>query len=437
MVCNQEEAYGLSHRANIYVKHLRIAPNGEKVTPSEKAVLGQVADDHREEVGAAWSSMGSIAERACMSARNCRRIMRELERKGVIETTPNLQERNGAQTSNECRFCEIDPPFNMKNVTITAKRMELQKVRRLRMPVQERLYPPDNVVRGGRTTSSGAAGQRKPRGADNDVRGGRTTSSALDPLVEPSIDSGGETLVDPKKPTLPSQGRVTDRVVEVGRDARWDDFILLLKSEMFSIPGNLAAAKGFSEIKPGQNDFDTCFREWWLDAIGTRPQGLLAGGAVLYTMAEDADATEAGITKYRDRLVRIAKKCFQLGTDQPVTFKVLRNLNAAPALMLTSPDVPLDVKSNAWTAVKAELEQRLMRLPKTESEHALKNFREGIEPVDLVSIEMDGAEPVWKLAAINAKKTRATLGFLRLYVLAAIRTTTGGVVQLLVMDRTP
>jgi hypothetical protein len=305
------------------------------------------------------------------------------------------------------------------------------------LPVQMKMYPPDNVVRGGRTPLSGGVGQRRPGGSDNDVRGRRTTSSALDPLVETLRDVSAEALADPKGlPPTPQERGVKITKVEI---ELWDRFRQLLQSELYSIPGNLAAAKKFYEVKPGENDYDACFRCWWLDAIGTRRHGLLAGGAIFFTIADDEDATETGIAKYRERLVRIVRQCFQLGKDQAVTFKVLRHAgakaaeNVAPALTLTPTGA--DAQPNLWAAVVAALEDRLSRIAdRRESAEALKNFREAIAPVKLIGVEMDGTAPVWKLQAMNAKKTRAVLSLLRVHVSSSIRMIAGGEVQLLVMD---
>lgn len=436
----------MSHTANLYVKHLTIAPNGERITASEKSVLGQLADDHREEVGAAWRSMSETAALACVSTVQCRRIMRSLEKKGVIETMPNFQPVKGSdkfrQVSNEFRFCQIDPPFDAKSVALTAARMKYQKIQRERRPVQTSFLPPITGDRGGRSPMTAGGGHLRKGGAITDDRGGRSPMIGQDPLIDPSVDPEVSIPFDPKGdiPTLLAKGEtLPDRAK---RDERWDNVIAQLKEDLCSVPANVAKAKGFSEVLPGQNDFDTCFRAWWLVSARNMPNGMLC-----FTVAENDELTEAGIDKYKERLAKLVRRFFSLDKKKPVNFKVLRHAGAqtaetvVPVLVLTAPpsqSAAAESKPDPWTAVKAEIEQRLMRLsPQSAVEHAMKNFREAIEPVRLVSVEMDGAEPVWKLAAINATKTRAVLGLLRLHVVAAIRTTqNGAVVQLLVMNQT-
>lgn len=125
----------MSHAATNYVKHLVRAPNGEKITASEKAVLGQLADDHREELGVAWPSLRNLAKRCCLSERQTRRIIAGLERKGVLRRIPNKRDKDGGQTSNEYAFEALGlPPTDAK---LVATRCKLQKVPRLPMSARQ------------------------------------------------------------------------------------------------------------------------------------------------------------------------------------------------------------------------------------------------------------------------------------------------------------
>jgi hypothetical protein len=172
----------VSHAATNYVKHLVRAPNGEKITASEKAVLGQLADDHREELGVAWPSLRNLAKRCCLSERQTRRIIAGLERKGVLRRIPNKRDKDGGQTSNEYAFEALGlPPTDAK---LVATRCKLQKVPRLPMSArqsQKRPVPAASSVTPPRVVRSGAP--RRPR-------------PPIEPLVELLRDSSVERLGD-------------------------------------------------------------------------------------------------------------------------------------------------------------------------------------------------------------------------------------------------
>jgi len=191
----------VSHAATNYVKHLVRAPNGEKITASEKAVLGQLADDHREELGVAWPSLRNLAKRCCLSERQTRRIITRLECKGVLRRIPNKRDTDGGQTSNEYAFEALGlPPTDARLVAIRCK---LQKVPRLPMSArqsQKRPAPAASSVTPPRVVGSGAPGRRRP---------------PIEPLVELLRDSSVERLGDsslskpkaiPPTPTLARGG---------------------------------------------------------------------------------------------------------------------------------------------------------------------------------------------------------------------------------------
>ena len=154
----------MSHAATNYVKHLVRAPNGEKITASEKAVLGQLADDHREELGVAWPSLRNLAKRCCLSERQTRRIITRLECKGVLRRIPNKRDTDGGQTSNEYAFEALGlPPTDARLVAIRCK---LQKV------------PPVTYVRPSKPEAPGACGQQRHPTPGRRIRGPRTPASA-------------------------------------------------------------------------------------------------------------------------------------------------------------------------------------------------------------------------------------------------------------------
>lgn len=439
----------MSHRANFYVKKLIVAPNGEKMTASEKSVLAQLADDHREEVGAAWRNMRDTAKLACVSLAQCRRILRELERKGVIESMPNFhQVKDGStkfrQVSNEYRFCELDPPFDKKTVAVTAARMKYQKIQRERRPVQLKLAAINADERGGRSPMRGGATHRCAGAPLTDEREPHSPMSGPDSFMDSSVDSGVEPSSDQGNPPTPQRGA---KIAPIEIES-WNYFTVMLKSELGSIPNNLALAKQFTNVQPSpgftpqtMNDYDVCFRDWWLVDVRRMPNGLL-----LITEAEDEEATAAGLQKYKSRLLRLAQRYFYAMRSKPVgpvTFKLLRDAGAktaetvAPALVLTAPATSAaPSEPNAWEKAKNELLWRLERIgDMRERTEALKNFDEAIRPVKLISVEMDGMAPVWNLHAVNEKKTRAVMAMMRKHVSAALRAVAGGEVQVLVRDR--
>ncbi len=404
----------MSHAASEYVKHLRQAPNGAKLTPAEKAVLSQLADDHNQDKGCAWPSVGNIASRACMTERHCHRLLRGLEVNGVVELNPRLRE-NGGRSSSEYRFPQIDPPFDTKAVRLTAKTMELQRLVNAQRAVQQPLplppiappNPPDTDVRGGMTPMSGGDGHRCQGGYDTDVRGGMTSvSGGIDPLLEPLLDLLPEPALDPRTPPTPPSGGVNlDPDVQNG----WARLHRELKSDLASGAGN---------------DYDVCFRGWRLDDLRRMPNGWL-----LVTSAEDEAATQAGLDKYRKRLERLARKHLCAGQDVTVTIRLHRTaaVPEAPAKSAAAPD--------PWREVKGLVLEALERMPnRKHAAEGLENFRAAIEPAVLAGVEVDGTAPVWTLVSPNAKKTRAVMAMLRRQVGAAMQAVAGREVQILVRD---
>lgn len=97
----------MSHAANIYVKKLKAAPNGDVIPASERALLWYLADCHSEEAGGiAWPSMKTLAEHADVTTRHARRLITSLEKKGIIGCIAQARE-NGSQQSNSFYFVEL------------------------------------------------------------------------------------------------------------------------------------------------------------------------------------------------------------------------------------------------------------------------------------------------------------------------------------------
>ena len=90
----------MSWRATAYVKELKEAPNGQRLTCGEKLVMFVLADCYNEEYGRAWPSLNTLAQAALMTKRNVRRILRSLEGKRLLETA----ESRGVGHTNSYRF---------------------------------------------------------------------------------------------------------------------------------------------------------------------------------------------------------------------------------------------------------------------------------------------------------------------------------------------
>ena len=136
---------------------------GPAIKPTQKGVLMQLADDHNEDRGFAWPAVGSLAKRVGISEKQCRRVLQQLEKLGIIEKRPQLRDRSEAHTSNEYRFW-FDRPFNKSETRRTVQRLKLQAQRTAAKPQQLPLQPPPT---GGR----GAAENPLPRMGGGDSHG--------------------------------------------------------------------------------------------------------------------------------------------------------------------------------------------------------------------------------------------------------------------------
>jgi hypothetical protein len=300
--------------------------------------------------------------------------------------------------------------------------MQLQMQLASQRPQQTSFLPPDTDVRGGRTSGSGGGGQREQGEGDTDVRGAGTPMSGQEPLFKPKTLNTTEPLTEPEKQLpLPPQGggqRPDDRQA-------WNDLYIELKSELQSIAPNIAKAKGFTTVKPSEgsqptwdNDFEICFREWWLKEARRLPNGL-----VLITEAGDYAATQQGLEKYRARLERLAQKHFLGGMKKPVCFKLL---GATPQ----KPAAPPPVNASNWTRLCVAVERELGQIANGHARNeAMQNFRAGTEGVRLAAISLYTNPETWTLHCPNPKKTAAILGMFVKHVRPAAESVAGRRVQ--------
>jgi hypothetical protein len=74
----------MSWQATAYVSGLITCPNGEPITRSEKFLALLLANRHNPDHDTAWPSIALLAKEALMNDRTIQRLLKSLERKGVI-----------------------------------------------------------------------------------------------------------------------------------------------------------------------------------------------------------------------------------------------------------------------------------------------------------------------------------------------------------------
>ena len=69
----------------------------------------------------------------------------------------------------------------------------------------------------------------------------------------------------------------------------------------------LGKQKRMPKVVAGVEDFESCFRDWWLRSAG---QGDGIAAPVVLTDAADPDATRCGLAKYRKRVEELMVRHF-------------------------------------------------------------------------------------------------------------------------------
>jgi len=90
-----------------------------------------------------------------------------------------------------------------------------------------------------------------------------------------------------------------------------------LKQELIEMPSH----PNFTPIAHGENDYDVCFRSWWLAWLDVTDDG----NTKLWLFMTEASApgwTAPGIAKYVVRLVRLAREIFRIPREHKVRFVV-------------------------------------------------------------------------------------------------------------------
>jgi hypothetical protein len=105
-------------KAVAHVKEMLVAPNGEALTPAEKLVALVLADYYNSELGYAYPGIERLAAESLVGDRHCRRIIHQLEQKGVIAI-----ETGGGRFANRYRFPGVEgalPPTVTVDVPVAA-----------------------------------------------------------------------------------------------------------------------------------------------------------------------------------------------------------------------------------------------------------------------------------------------------------------------------
>lgn len=97
----------MSWAASAYVKTLTTAPDGTKITRSEKMLLFVLADYYNDEQHAAWASIGEVARHALLSVRQAQRLCKALVTCGVLALHTRIDPKHG-QLSNLYAFPSLD-----------------------------------------------------------------------------------------------------------------------------------------------------------------------------------------------------------------------------------------------------------------------------------------------------------------------------------------
>jgi Helix-turn-helix domain len=186
----------LSHAANIYVKKLKVAPTGDVITASERALLWYLADCHSEEAGGiAWPSMKTLADHMNLSERQARRIVTAVETKGIIGRIAQTRE-NGSSQSNCFYFVELQAlpiaPAERFAPCVKPKKNGGKPKKTSAKPVKKGVEATPPTL----TPMSGGAGHQRQGDPDTHDRGTLTPVSALEAPIEASSEAPVETPVE-------------------------------------------------------------------------------------------------------------------------------------------------------------------------------------------------------------------------------------------------
>lgn len=160
-----------------YARKLTEAPDGSRITSTEKNVLLHLALALNSDLSVAWPAMKTLSNDAGICKRHCRRVLASLERKKVIQRVYMRRDDTREQTSNEYFFPALGSPPQTPEAK--ARRLEIQKVSRTPM-----------------TPMTGRRGQSRPVAGDTSVRPPRTNTTGGPGHGRPPIESLGDCSID-------------------------------------------------------------------------------------------------------------------------------------------------------------------------------------------------------------------------------------------------
>ena len=143
----------MSWRASHYVRTLRTAPNGERVTSHEKALLLILAEYYNDEQGAAWPAIGRIADDLGLTRRRIQQLLTSVTCKGILDVEQRC-DWSGGSTSNRYTFPGLDgldsedrgttlaPPTTDTGVTPDTDVTPIEGAKQISPPPEADFIPP-------------------------------------------------------------------------------------------------------------------------------------------------------------------------------------------------------------------------------------------------------------------------------------------------------
>jgi Helix-turn-helix domain len=104
----------MSWKASAYAKEVSTAPNGKRITRSEKLLLLILADYYNDARGCAWPSIKSLASEAMLSPRRVKELLLSLETKRLIKRETTTRD-DGGQDVNLYAFPALTPPVKLSH----------------------------------------------------------------------------------------------------------------------------------------------------------------------------------------------------------------------------------------------------------------------------------------------------------------------------------
>lgn len=277
--------------------------------------------------GFCFPSIETIAREARCDERTTRRQIVELEHRGWIHVARKVHNGKSNVYHLNAERLGVKVPSDAKRHPLSTRLLKLypDAVTPIFAPEKSEdttLFSEDNPQGVQRTLEPT---QRTFEGGSEDIacppiRYNRHSLNRQEPSdLEPTPPTPSAEGVNQPEPELPPEAGA----VETYGGAPWDDAWNRLRIQ--GVATNLrailptAVERNFAEIVPGQNDFDACFREWWLLEIR---HARAAGIITFVTEASLPERTQAGVRKYQVRLARLVRLYFPIVRDCDVRFEV-------------------------------------------------------------------------------------------------------------------